>query len=372
MNIAIVSPNQNAYSETFIQAHRSLSGSIFYYYGGSIPTMLEGHGSLLPKPTIGSRIISYINRLFFEQKLNLNEKAFCKSLKKNRIHAILAEYGPVGAEILQSAQYLKLPLYVHFHGYDATVNSILQKYGDKYLEMFSYASKIFSVSNVMTQRLIELGCPLDKIKLNIYGPNEIFEKITPTYTKQKTFISIGRFVNKKAPYYTILAFKKVISKHPDAELYMAGEGELLETCKNLVSALNLQNNITFLGRIDPETYGNILSKVAGFIQHSITAANGDMEGTPVAILEASAAGLPVIATNHAGIPDVIIDNKTGYLVNEHDVEEMANKINLLLDFPEIGKKMGQAGKIRTRKEFNLSSHLSRIQDELELASKKVL
>src|SRR5690606_18550174 len=126
---------------------------------------------------------------------------------------------------------------------------------------------------------------------------------------------------------------------------MAGDGQLLNICKNLVKYLNLQSHVEFPGIITPETYRKYLEESLAFLQHYITTETGDMERTPLAVLEASAAGIPVISTNHAGIPDVIIDGETGLLCKEHDVEGMAQHMITLLDNPEKAKRIGAAGKI---------------------------
>ena len=89
------------------------------------------------------------------------------------------------------------------------------------------------------------------------------------------------------------------------------------------------------------------------MQHSIRAEDGDMEGTPVSIMEASSAGLPVIATKHAGIPDVIIDNETGLLCEELDINKMANDMKSLIEDKQLAFKLGTAGK-----RF-MSSHFSK-------------
>ena len=208
----------------------------------------------------------------------------------------------------------------------------------------------------MYEQLIKIGCPKEKLILNTYGPNDDFLKLTPTLEKEQ-FIAIGRFTNKKAPYYTILAFKNVVTQYPNAKLIMAGDGYLLNTCKNLVKLYQLEKNVAFVGVITPDEYRNYLTNSRAFVQHSITAENGDMEGTPLAVLEASAAGIPVISTNHAGIPDVVINNETGYLVDEHDVNTMATKMIDLLNDKEKASKMGQASKQRIQDHFSMQKHI---------------
>jgi colanic acid/amylovoran biosynthesis glycosyltransferase len=384
-NIAIISPNQNAYSETFIQAHRDLlKGNIHFLYGGSVPQYFGDNQCILDfyvnkkweeylqENKLSRKILRLLpytiyqkyfkNQLFQSAQYTIVD-AICFYLKYYKIDVILAEYGPTGAAILPIAKKLNIKLIVHFHGYDASINALVEQYKDKYLEMFEYASNIIAVSKVMRVKLLSLGCPEYKIIVNPCGPNDSFLNMVPKFNKIQ-FCSIGRFVDKKAPYYTILAFKKVLNKYPDANLVMAGDGPLLNTCKNIVKFLNIDHNVEFPGVITPQQFKTYLEESLAYVQHSITAENGDMEGTPVAILEASAAGLPVISTKHAGIPDVIIDGKTGYLVDEHDVQAMADKIIAIVENIEFAKKIGTMGKQNIKSAFTLDDHIKKIQNIL--------
>ncbi len=352
-NLAIISPAQNAYSETFIQAHKNLiNANVSYYYGGSIPSNLDGKGNINPIFKKG------VNKLIGNQK-NDNEwdikKALKDSLKKENIEIVLAEYGTAGNRIFPICQELNLPLIVHFHGYDATTYEIL-KNNNNYKEMFAYASKIIAVSKAMYKQLLSIGCPEEKLILNTYGPNDEFNKLQSS-CEEELFIGIGRFTDKKAPYYTILAFKEVVKKFPNAQLKLAGDGALKNTCENLIKLYSLDKNVQLLGVITPEEYRNYLLKARAFVQHSVTAADGDMEGTPLAVLEASSAGVPVISTNHAGIPDVIIHEKSGLLVNEHDVDGMAKNMLRFLEDKTLAKEMGKYGKENILANFSMTKHI---------------
>lgn len=364
MRLAIVSPSNNAYSETFIQAHKEfIKAEKFNYYGGRIPTHLEGKGLLLGS-TLLKRVFNIAsNRIFNKGNITLVEEAFYTSLKKNKIDVVLAEYGLTGAAITPICKKLKIPLLVFFHGYDAYSKPILEQYSEKYNRMFNYARTIFVVSKDMYRRLREFGCPEDKLVLNVYGPNEIFFKVHSEQTK-KNIVAVGRFVDKKAPYFTILAFRRVLEQHPDAHLFLAGEGALLNTCQNIVKYFNLSHNIHFIGIISPDQFRNYLSNSSVFVQHSITAANGDSEGTPVAILEAQAAGIPVVSTKHAGISDVVLEGKTGYLVEEGDADGMAEMISRLLSDLPRAKEMGDEAKSHIQKNFTLKAHISTIEKYL--------
>jgi len=363
MNVAIVSPDQIVYSETYIQAHKRIDAKVFYYYGGLVPTHLEGVGSI-DRP-FWFDILTKIRTKFFNKNQSYSELVFAKSLRKNKIEVVFAEYGPTGASLVNICKRLGMPLVAIFHGRDASAYDLLEKYRLQYLDLFHYARKIIVVSGLMREKLISLGCSANLIVVTPCAPDNKFLYLNPTFSEPKSFVAIGRFINKKAPYYDVLAIRQVAEKHPDVKLYFAGEGELLNTTQNLIRYFKLEDNIKLPGIISPDEFAAILSKVTGFIQHSITSRNGDMEGTPVSVMEASAAGIPVIATRHAGIPDVIIDGETGLLVDEHDVDGMAKQILRLIENPGLARSLGQAGKENIRINFSMDKHLEIIRSVLQ-------
>jgi len=355
--LAIFSPGQNTYSETFIQAHKRLPFNIKYYYGNTLPYLLEG---------INILEFSYVDKIkkTLLRGLTSCQKVLMFSLRKEKVDIILAEYGPTAADSLPVIKHLKIPLIVHFHGYDASQKDIIEQYGKKYKEVFDYAFKVIVVSKKMYKDVANLGCPERKLVLNSYGPDDSFFKIKAGFNNQQ-FVSVGRFVEKKAPLQTINAFKKVVNGFPEAKLIMAGDGDLLEESKNLAESLGLQDNIAFPGALNREQVRQLFSNSIAFVQHSVVAENGDSEGTPVAILEAQAAGLPVISTFHAGIPDVVINEETGLLVEENDVEGMANNMIRILKEENLAQKLGNAGRERVKGNFAMERHLSILEKEIE-------
>lgn len=354
IKLALISPSQNAYSETFIQAHKNyLDADIAYYYGGELPRELEGRYSLI---SMKARVKNKLKEKFLKGFKTSLEYALYDSLKREKVEVVLAEYGPTGQAVCEVCKKLNLPLIVHFHGYDASRHSVIEE-NKRYNELFSVAKKIIVVSRVMEDKLIQLGCNPDKLVVNPYGPNTAFSQLDPSLDSLD-LIGIGRFVDKKAPYYTILAFSEALKTFPKAKLILAGKGPLLNTCKNLVKYLGIEGRVEFPGIIKPDQFRAYLLRVKGFVQHSITAEDGDMEGTPVAVLEASSAGIPVISTKHAGIPDVILDEKTGLLVDEHDVEGMSEAMIKLLGNKELAKEMGRRGKAYVSSNFSFDQHIS--------------
>ncbi len=375
MNLALISPANGAYSETFIRAHvERLSGSVYYYYGGHIPSILDGYGAISPHGVIGKArnvLTRAVTNAITAGRFTNKELSLYRSLKGNSIDVVLAEYGTTGASVLNVCKLLNMPLIVHLHGYDISVKNVLEEYASKYRSLFAYAHRIVVVSEPMRKAVKRFGASDCKILYAPCGPREFFANVIPTYS-EKAFVSVGRFVDKKAPYYTILSFAKVCEKHSDAMLYMAGAGYLLNTCKNLVKQMRLEHNVVFMGIIDSDEFMERLSKVRAFVQHSIIAEDGDMEGNPVAIMEAQAAGVPVVATKHAGIPEVVINGETGILVDEHDVDGMARALLRLLDDVDLAKKYGRSAKNRMKEHFTIDRHINALNEAIANAAQNMV
>ncbi|MBN8852301.1 MAG: hypothetical protein BGO55_00965 [Sphingobacteriales bacterium 50-39] len=363
INLALVSPNKNAYSETFISLHRTeIDANIHFLWQEALPEMSE-EGPFMRYNFFG-KVLRKLSRTFFPRLLNLHEIRIAGYLKRHHIDVILAEFGFTGLAMAKLSRKTGIPLIVHFHGVDAYSKEVLETYD--YKPLFQTAEKVIVVSRHMYQQLVRLGCPEAKLVLNPYGPANIFFSVNNKYSS-RDFLAIGRFVDKKAPQYTIRAFKQATEFHPDARLTMVGEGPLLEDCKRLVRELDIEEKVGFAGVLQPEKIADLVSESLAFVQHSRTAPNGDSEGTPVAVLEAGAGGLPVIATRHAGIPDVVLEGHTGLLVEEGDIDGMSRAMIRMLDAPELAGQMGSAARRRILENFTLKKHIDNINREIELA-----
>lgn len=368
MKIAIVSPRKTATTETFILAHTIyLQGDKIIYHKGRVPKMLEDDVLQVSFPLL-YRVFRKVMSLIGQETWSSEELAFKKSLQKEKPDVILAEYGTVGAKITPVAKKLGIPVVVHFHGFDASETSVLEELKHDYLRMFEYSKAIIGVSNQMRAKLISIGAPAEKVHYTAYGPNDKFFENTPQFNT-KTFLSVGRFIDKKAPHLTILAFKKCLEKHPDAKLHMVGGGPFFRICEELANHFNLNSSIKFLGVQNSDFVKVEMQSAFCFIQHSRVAENGDMEGTPVAIIEAQAAALPVISTYHAGIPDIVVHGETGYLIEEGEVDKMADYMIELASNMELARQMGEKARKRIQDNFTMKHHIAALDRIIEMASK---
>ena len=135
---------------------------------------------------------------------------------------------------------------------------------------------------------------------------------------------------------------------------------MLEEAKGLVRQQSLTTQVRFAGVLPPTEIAALMRQVRGFVQHSLVAPDGDSEGSPVAVMEAQLSGLPVVATRHAGIPEVVMDGSTGILVEEGDVQAMANAMAQLVRNPQLAARLGAAGQARMSLHLTVEHHLAAV------------
>ena len=286
--------------------------------------------------------------------------AYVAAFRRSHVDVVLAEYGPTGVAVMEACRKSNLPLLVHFHGYDASVREVLRENAETYPAMFKQAAAIIAVSRAMERKLISLGAPAEKVHYNPCGIDcDDFDGADPEHAAP-IFLAVGRFVEKKAPQLTLRAFAKVHEALPEAHLRMIGDGPLLDECRELARQLNIEQAVTFLGAQSHEVVRDEMRKARAFAQHSVEAANGDCEGTPIGILEAGASGLPVVSTRHAGIPDVVIEGETGFLVDEKDVESMAAYMVRLVHDTALASRLGHAARLHIESAFSSKHSISRL------------
>jgi colanic acid/amylovoran biosynthesis glycosyltransferase len=350
--ICIVRPKP-AYSDTFIRAHvERLPANLRVLYPGPSAYYREDDGSLTPPLAFWRHLKQWIAlRIYKLSREDLQTAALTRFLANNRVAAVLAEYGTTGVALMQACERAAIPLIVHFFGFDAYSRETLEGVGRRYPELFDVASAIVVVSRHMEEQLLRLGAPGHKVFYNPCGADVTrFHGANPAQSPPR-FVAIGRFVDKKAPFLTLLAFEQVLAAVPEARLTMVGDGYLWEASQQLATALGIAGRVEFLGPRPHAELTSIMQEARAFVQHSVTTSYGDSEGTPVIVLEAAAMGLPVVSTRHGGIPDVVIDGESGLLVDEGDVEAMAECMIRLLEDPLLAARLGQAARERVETEF---------------------
>lgn len=285
---------------------------------------------------------------------------YVKAFRRARCQAVYVEFGQVAVRVMDACRRLELPLIVHFHGIDAHSRFMLDRVGGRYPELFEQAAAIVTSSHTMERALLDLGARPQKLHYVPYGVDVNGFRGGAPAEAEPTFLAVGRFVEKKAPLLTVAAFASVFRSHPEARLRMIGEGRLLDVCQDLARGLGTGEAVSFVGVQPHEVVAEEMRRARAFVQHSVVGPDGDSEGMPNSILEASASGLPVVATRHAGIPEVVVDGETGFLVEERDVEGMARHMARLVREPRLAAGLGDAGRTRVQETFSIESRIARL------------
>jgi len=331
-------------SETFLHAHiNGLPADVITMVGNPGYRCLDASNnkylqsrSLIP---LGFRWL--VRKFGFSTVLGQDRNALSKFIQRNKISAVMAEYGTTAVTVMEACHDVNVPLIAHFHGWDAYSHHLLAKHAVDYQRLFKLSSAIIAVSQHMREQLISLGANPDITYHNACGA-EISDDIKAQPDNSECrFVMVGRLTGKKAPFISLIAFSEVVKKHPHAFFDVIGDGQLKEACVQLCEALGISNVVKFHGAQPHSKVIDILSKANCFVQHSVTTPSGDREGTPVGVLEAMGMGLPVVTTRHGGIIDIIEDGKTGLLVDEY---ELVGMVQAMLNFASDEKYAREIGR----------------------------
>lgn len=358
--LAIVAPDVGVISETFIRRHmQDISPGHTVVVAHNARGPRAGHWSVPGRRLIlNERALhhgAYRAHRAISKKFGLTapeEVSYAKSfLRSINASAIMAEYLNHSVPVIKLAKQLSIPLFAHAHGYDVSLLLRDPDWVRKYQSLNDIAG-IITFSEAGRQRLVGIGLDSQLIHVIPYGVNVAETPHTRPCTSVVRCLSIGRMVAKKAPIFTLDAFRRSLKCCPNLHLDYVGGGELLPAARQFVRAMGLENNVTLHGPKNAEFVQECLGKADIYIQHSIVDPDtGDEEGLPVAILEAMGNTLPVVSTLHAGIPESVSDGVTGYLVEEGDTEAMSDRIIALANNCDLRRTMGQAGWTTAKERF---------------------
>ena len=357
--LLVFAPTRRAASETFIRANLTgLPFELHAYFGDELPWR-DPERLAYGLAVLTSKILTRLGLL----RLAGLPAAVVARVLIARYHAdlVLAEFGFHAVRVMEAARWAGVPLVVHFRGSDLSAHAKLGVLRGRYRRLMSFAAGVICKSQPMVEVLETLGAYRERILVSASGANPALFYGSDPSAAPPVCLAVGRFVAKKGPLLTIQAF----AAQSNGELWMVGDGPLLAAAKALADQLQLGERIHFLGSRNQADVAEMMRGVRLFVQHSRVAADGDSEGNPVAVMEAQLSGLPVVATRHAGIPEVVLDGGTGLLVDEGDVPGMTAAIERLLLDPVLCGQLGEAGRIRVAAAFTLDHHLQDLSCFLE-------
>jgi len=279
------------------------------------------------------------------------------------IHCHFGPNGILGVYLKEIG--IKGKIITTFHGYD--MSSIIANEGrNAYERLFLKGDLFLPISKFWKRKLIELNCEEEKIMVHRMGID--LEKFRYSERKIRSgdpiiVLTVGRLAEKKGYEYSIQAIAKVIAHKKNLIYWVGGDGPLRDELETMASELGIENHVKFFGAINRDEALKLYQQAHIFVLASATTDDGDQEGIPVVLMEAQASGLPVVSTYHSGIPEGVLDGESGFLVPEKDTDAIAERIEYLVEHPELWSGMGRKGRIFIEKNYN-SKILSRELEEL--------
>jgi colanic acid/amylovoran biosynthesis glycosyltransferase len=328
-----------------------------------------------PRPLL--RCLNFIRygRRASSLKLLYEARAFM-ARGRRRYDVIQCHYGPNGelAVLLREVGVLDGPVVTSFHGYD--LSEYVRSSGrDAYARLFALGDLFLPVSERWRDELIELGCPREKVVVHRMGVDTESLAYAPRgleHDGRVHVLSVARLVEKKGLEDAIRAVAMLVHRHPRVAYKIVGEGPLRERLGAVIAELGVGAHCELLGPRSHEEVIRLMREADILLAPSVTSRQGDQEGVPVVIMEALALGLPVVSTRHSGIPEIVEDGRSGFLVREGDVDALAERLGHLMEHREAWAVMGRAGRERVEKYHDASTALLRLEQLYETVAASAL
>lgn len=343
MNLIFITPQLNKTTETFIcyQLDLLFPGTIFS--GGRIPTIINDRLIFNWDKLIPCFLKNRVKRFLFLREVNSIEPS-----------VILIQYGTTAKTWIFRLN-KKHKIVIYFHGYDATEKSGMND--SDFKRLGEYADLAVLPSQALKNRLVHSGyCGSNFLVLPYVAHNDFHDtRFVRKFEKGQILkmVFVGRLVEKKAP--NILIDALAIVKQRIGALFhirIIGDGPLMNSCREKIDELDLNSEVELLGAQGREVVLKSFLSSHLYIQHSLKGKDGDMEGSPVSIIEAQTNGLPVISTFHSGIPEVVEHEKTGLLSEEGSASKMAESILKIVHNPILIEKFSEAALLMSEEKLS--------------------
>lgn len=265
-----------------------------------------------------------------------------------------------------------LPAIASAYGYDVTL--FPRRYGGlglRYLRpVFDRLDVVLAMSDDMRDDLVALGCPAAKVEVHYHGsPTGRFRHDQRRYDKDGplSILCCARLEPIKGQHLVLEVLRRVERRgRRDFQLVFVGDGSTRRQLKRTVAEHGWGDRVTFAGHVPHASQALVEHfRDADLFVHPSVTTRGVKEGIPGTIVEAMAAGLPVVATRHGGIPAVIESGRDGMLVEEDDLDGMAYAFETMLSDVAARERLGRAAAERAARELDLAvrtAALERIYD----------
>ncbi len=282
---------------------------------------------------------------------------------------IHCQFGPLGRRVVSL-----VPIRTRNHRIvtsirGADVTAVLKKHPGIYHDLFREGHLFLPVCEFLKERLIREGCAEEKIVVHYSGIDcskfEYLQRRREPGELTKV-LTVARLMEKKGVAFAIEAVAALLEKGEQIEYRVVGDGPLRGSLQQMIERMGIDRQVKLLGWKTHEDVKRLLEESHVMVAPSLTSEGGDQEGIPNAIKEAMATGLPVISTFHSGIPELVTDGVSGFLVQERDAASISALLEYLIKHPRICSEMGLAGRRQVEQKFD-THRLNKELEELYLS-----
>ena len=279
-------------------------------------------------------------------------------------------FGHTGVHLLPFIERWEKPCVVSFHGADVAEKKDIRDYGRKLRNLFQAVPLVLARSRSLADRLLTLGCPPDRLRINRTGvPLQDFPFVhrAPPKNGAWRFMQACRLIPKKGVATSLCAFAIFQKQYPNAEMIVAGKGPLQAHLEELAEELGIAGKVHFRGFLSQPELMELYASAHFFLHPSETPPDQNQEGIPNSILEAMSTGLAVLATRHGGIPEAVEHGRTGLLVAERDFEALATAMKEIVRFELAFREMGALARESVAANFEQSEQIRQLEVHYEEA-----
>lgn len=274
-------------------------------------------------------------------------------------------YGHKAVKYRRMLEAAGIPWLVSFHGVDVVKFMDRPGYREGLTRVFAEAELVLARSESLLDRLRDLGCPGEKLRLNRTPvPLESIEfrvREAPANGEWR-LLQACRLIPKKGLFTTLKALPAVVVRWPKLKFVLAGTGPDEEHFRQAVAKAGLEKNVELLGWVDQGRLRAELARAHAFLHPSELTETEDQEGVPNAMVEAMAAGLPIVATTHGGIPEAVKHDIDGFLAPEKDPEALAAAILKLTESPATLRRFSEQAHRSVTEKFGFDRQIAALED----------
>lgn len=363
------------YNSRYLPLTENWIHSILRHHKTFLPvfiTRITQNLELFPLPKVFS--LEHINKIIRLSQIAYSKLSgyipfFYSTCKKSRASILHVHFGYHGVKLLGLKRKTGLPMVCSFYGDDAFHYPLKPGVKKQYRKLFAEADSILVLGPYMKAHLAGLGCAEEKIRIHHLGIDTGSIGYRPRTRKPGApvrFMTSCSLLEKKGVGVAIRALAALKDTYAFT-LDLVGDGPLRETLQQLAKECGIYDRLTWHGY---KPYSFVIEKMYQcdvLIQASITTPDNRKEGTPVAIMDAMATGMAVVATRHSDIPEIVEDGVTGLLAAENDVEGLRACFKKLLDNPPVIESFGLRGREKVERGFNVATLTAQLEEHyLEL------